>query len=286
MAKPISSISNYINVLKPRETGLLVFIGTAAAIIAGGGSPPWDTVLLAVFAILFASAAANGLTNYLDRDLDSRMPRTHNRALAARRIYPAEKVLPLLIILALVGLILSWLINPYVFASDLIGTLVAISFRKKVTCVFPQGAIAGCAPVLMGWFAIQPELSWQIGLICLLIIVWLPSHVWGVMVARRNEYLNAGITFFPMSVQPATALNLMAASSVVLLGVSIVLYFAGNFGWLYLASSIILGLIMVLSSIRLAKTADSKGAWRLYKISSFPYLGLLFLFMCLDVWLL
>ncbi len=286
MAKPISSISNYINVLKPRETGLLVFIGTAAAIIAGGGSPPWDTVLLAVFAILFASAAANGLTNYLDRDLDSRMPRTHNRALAARRIYPAAKVLPLLIILALVGLILSWLINPYVFASDLIGTLVAISFRKKVTCVFPQGAIAGCAPVLMGWFAIQPELSWQIGLICLLIIVWLPSHVWGVMVARRNEYLNAGITFFPMSVQPATALNLMAASSVVLLGVSIVLYFAGNFGWLYLASSIILGLIMVLSSIRLAKTADSKGAWRLYKISSFPYLGLLFLFMCLDVWLL
>ncbi len=286
MAKPISSISNYINVLKPRETGLLVFIGTAAAIIAGGGSPPWDTVLLAVFAILFASAAANGLTNYLDRDLDSRMPRTHNRALAARRIYPAEKVLPLLIILALVGLILSWLINPYVFASDLIGTLVAISFRKKVTCVFPQGAIAGCAPVLMGWFAIQPELSWQIGLICLLIIVWLPSHVWGVMVARRNEYLNPGITFFPMSVQPATALNLMAASSVVLLGVSIVLYFAGNFGWLYLASSIILGLIMVLSSIRLAKTADSKGAWRLYKISSFPYLGLLFLFMCLDVWLL
>jgi len=280
----LHSLSDYLNVLKPRETALLTFIGAATAIIAGRGNPAWDDVGLAALAILIASAAANGLTNYLDRNLDALMPRTRNRALAARRIHPAEKVLPMLGVLTATGLALAWLVHPYAFAADLIGTVVAVTFRKKVTCVFPQGAVASCAPVLMGWFAVKPVLDWQIGLICLLIIVWLPSHVWGVMVARREEYLRAGITFFPMSVKPETALRLMALSSLVLLAISVALYFAGDFGWLYLAGAITLGTGLVAANLRLLWLADSAGAWRVYKFSSFPYLGLLFLLMVLDLW--
>jgi len=278
------SLSNYINVLKPRETALLTFIGTATAIVAGRGNPPWDDVGLAALAILIASAAANGLTNYLDRNLDILMPRTRNRALAAGRIYPAEKVLPVLGLLTAAGLVLAWLVHPYAFAADLIGTIVAITFRKKVTCVFPQGAIASCAPVLMGWFAVKPVLDWQIGLICLLIIIWLPSHVWGVMVARRQEYLEAGITFFPISVKPKTALRLMTLSSLVLLAISVALYFASDFGWLYLTGALLLGIVLVIANLRLLRSTDSAGAWRVYKFSSFPYLGLLFLLMVLDLW--
>ncbi len=280
------TLANYINVLKPRETVLLAFIGAAAAVIAAGGFPDAGRVIFAGITILIASAAANGLTNYLDRHLDARMPRTRNRALAAGRIKPAEKVLPMLVGLAAGGLILAFLINPLVFWIDLGGTLVAITFRKKVTCVFPQGAIAGCAPVLMGWFAVSSEFNPVIGLICLLIIVWLPSHVWGVMIARRNEYIDAGITFFPMSIRPQTAVRLMAFSSLILFGVSLALYLIDGFGWLYLAAAIVLGLVLVGSSLRLVLTGDSRQAWKVYKISSFPYLGLLFLFMCLDLWLL
>lgn len=281
-----TTLANYINVLKPRETSLLAFIGAATVFIAARGIPPRGTLLLATLAILIASAAANGFTNYLDRNLDCLMPRTQNRALAAKRIEPAEKALPMLFILAAIGLALAWMVHPYAFLADLIGTVVAVTFRKKVTCVFPQGAIAGCAPVLMGWFAIEPSLNWQIGLICLLIIVWLPSHVWGVMIARRNEYLKAGITFFPMSVSPAAGIRLMAFSGILLFGTSVALYFVANFGWLYLAGAILLGLILLVSSFRLLGTSDSAGAWKVYKISSFPYLGLLFLIMVLDLLLL
>jgi protoheme IX farnesyltransferase len=278
-----STLANYINVLKPRETLLLAFIGAATLFIAARGVPPWDTLLLTTLAILIASAAANGFTNYLDRNLDRLMPRTRNRALAARRIDPAEKVLPMLFILAAVGLGLAWMIHPYVFLVDLVGTLVAVTFRKKVTCVFPQGAIAGCAPVLMGWFAVEPSLNWQIGLICLLIIVWLPSHVWGVMIARRDEYINAGITFFPMSASPATGIRLMVFSGILLFATSIALYFVAGFGWLYLSGAVLLGLLLLASSFKLLKTSDSNRAWRVYKVSSFPYLGLLFLVMVLDL---
>lgn len=278
-----NTLANYINVLKPRETILLTFIGASTVFIATRGIPPWDTLLMTTLAILIASAAANGFTNYLDRNLDCLMPRTRNRALAARRIDPAEKVLPMLFILAAIGLGLAWIVHPYVFLADLVGTLVAVTFRKKVTCVFPQGAIAGCAPVLMGWFAVEPSLNWQIGLICLLIIVWLPSHVWGVMIARRDEYIGAGITFFPMSASPVTGIRLMVFSGVLLFATSIVLYFVADFGWLYLSGAVLLGLALLASSFKLLKTSDSTRAWRVYKISSFPYLGILFLVMVLDL---
>ena len=50
---------DYIEVLKPRESGLLVFIGVCTAIIAGDGYPPLGRLFLALIAILFASAGAN-----------------------------------------------------------------------------------------------------------------------------------------------------------------------------------------------------------------------------------
>jgi len=42
---------------------------------------------------------------------------------------------------------------------------------------------------------------------------------------------------------------------------------------------------MVFASIRLAVSPKLKDAWRLYKLSSYPYLGFIFLMMVLDVFL-
>ena len=121
----IQTIRNYIEVLKPRESILLAFIGVAAVVIAASGQPPLDTTLLALFAILIASAGANGITNYLDREFDTRMKRTSHRVLPSRRIYPPERVLPLIIGMIIAGLVLAWFLHPLAFAADLIGTLVA-----------------------------------------------------------------------------------------------------------------------------------------------------------------
>ena len=282
----LGTIKNYINVLKPRETSLMTFIGVCAVIIAGGGQPPLDTLLLAAVTILIASAGANGLTNYLDRDFDAKMKRTRRRVLPSRRIYPPQKVLPLTIGLSVVGLGLAWWLHPFAFAADLVGTLAAATWRKQLTCVFPQGAIASCAPVLMGWFAISPTLSWEILLICLLIIVWLPLHVWSVMVSNREDYLGAGLEFFPMNVTIKKAVTVLLFFALALYVISIILYFAADFGWLYLLLANLLGIMMVAASWRLVTADTSRNAWRLYKLSSFPYLGLIFLTMCLDIWLL
>jgi heme o synthase len=251
-------------------------------------NPAW--LLLVAVTLTTASAGANGLTNYLDRNLDVRMERTRNRSLPSKRIDPPEKVLPMTIGLVVIGLVFSWFITPGqiwhpAFIADLAGTLASIVWRKRATCVFPQGMIAGCAPVLIGWFAITPKFGWELALLCVMIGLWLPLHVWSVMISHRDEYIRAGIFYFPINIEAATTFKLLSGFVLALAIAAIAIYFVGNFSILYLAVAIVLNVIMIYSTLRLKGPHISRNAWRLYKLSSFPYLGIIFLVMSIDFWL-
>lgn len=278
-------VVNYIEVLKPLPSVLLAFIGFAAAVVAGQGqlNPRLALVLVTV---LVASAGANGLTNYLDRDIDARMQRTCLRVLPSKVIYPPQRVLPLIIGLIVTGLVLAWYLHPYVFIADASGTLVAATWRKKVTCVYPQGVLASCTPILMGWLAMNQDLGWELWLLCILIAAWLPLHVWSVNIAHREDYRQAGLNYFPINLEVRDSVRLLLAFSLVLYAASIALYFVGDFSWLYLGLANILGIVMVYAGFRLVISRANQDAWRLYRLSAFPYLGAIFLVMCLDIWLL
>jgi protoheme IX farnesyltransferase len=282
-------IRNYIGVLKPAASILLTFIGIISAIVANDGIPEIGSLVLIGAAVLIASAGANGLTNYLDRHVDARMLRTKHRALPAGRIKPPEKVLPLTIGLIIIGLVLAWYLQPVyrlAFIADVVGTSAALVWRKRATCVFPQGMLASCAPVLMGWFAIKPAFGWELLLLCGLIGFWLPLHVWSVMLAHRDEYINAGLSYFPISRKTGEIVKLLFILSLALAIFAIGLYFIGAFGLLYMFTAILMSGILVYGAYRLIISGTSKSAWRLYKLSSFPYLGLVFLAIGLDKWLL
>ena len=194
--------------------------------------------------------------------------------------------MPLTIGLIIIGLVLAWQLHPFAFLAGLGGTLAAATWRKKITCVYPQGVLASCAPILMGWFAIKPVLSWEILLLCILITVWLPLHVWSLILTNREDYLQAGLSYFPISCEVKNAVKVLLVFSVMLYAASIALYFVGSFAWLYLVVANLLGMMMVYAGFRLVISGATKDAWRLYKLSAFPYLGLIFLIMCLDIWLL
>ena len=279
----ISQVTNYIGVLKPLPSILLTFVGVCVAVVAGEGqlSPK---LLLVLITILLTAAGANGLTNYMDRDVDARMQRTKNRALPSKRIYPPEKVLPLAVGLIIIGLVLAWRLHPFAFIVGLVGAIAAATWRKKVTCVYPQGVVASCAPVLIGWFAIKPVPSWEVLLLCILVTLWLPLHVWSLIIANREDFLQAGLRYFPISYEVKNSVKVLLVVSLMLYAASITLYFIGSFGWLYLAFANLLGIMMVYASARLVISGAARDSWRLYKLSAFPYLGIIFLIMCLDSW--
>lgn len=274
-----------MEVLKPRETILLIFIGISAAVIAGGESLTLSRLLLALAAVGLGSAGVNGLTNYLDRGVDARMERTRNRVLPCQRIEPAEKVLPLVIGLVLVALGLARLLHPLSFVFGLTGTITALVWRKTVLCPF-LGAVSGSAPVLVGWFAINPEPSLRLILLVALVLLWVPLHVWSLMLAYREDYLRAGIGYFPLSWGVRDAVKVLLVLSLLLYVLSLTLYSVADFGWLYLVMANVLGIVVIYASVRLVISAASQDAWKVYKLSAFPYLGLLFLTMMLDIWIM
>ncbi len=248
---------------------------------------PWSGhLLLTLVVITLGSGGVNGLTNYIDREVDGRMQRTKHHPLPSKRIDPPEKALFFTITLTVVALGLAWHLHPLCFAVGIIGTIAAVIKRKTVLCPL-LGGISGCAPVLIGWFAFEPEFSLRLLLLCILIWIWIPLHVWSVMLANRDDYLGAGVKYFPLSWENKQAVKVLFFLCLLLLATTIIIYFFNNdFSGLYLGMAIFLGILMIYTNSRLLVSSTSHDAWRVYKLSAFPYLGLLFLVMGLDSWLI
>lgn len=284
-ASPGADWRAYIDVLKPRETLLLGFAGLATAILAGGGAPPAGRLLWTALAVIIGSAGANGLTNYLDRDMDERMERTRHRPIPSRRIWPAEKMLPLAIGLVLAGLMIAWALNPWAFAAGLAGIFSSVIVRKRSITHVPLGEFASCAPFLIGWLGVNPRpepLMWGL---CGLIFIWTPIHVWSLMEAYRGDYLQAGVRIFPLTISPRRNVLLLFGLAIALSLETLALPLFSDLGWFYLVGAVALNAALLISSARLFRTGMTQAAWKMYKLSAYPYLGIILTLACLDRWL-
>ncbi len=262
---------------------MLTFIGVATALAAGGQGHP---IRLAgtTLAILLGSAGCNGLTNYLDRDLDARMVRTQRRALPSGRISPAERVLPQVLALIGAGLMLAWLLSPWAFVFGALGTLASVLWRKT-DLTHLLGAISGTAPVLVGWYAAGGSTGAAIVVLGLLVLLWVPLHVWSLMYAWRDDYWQAGVHIFPLGWPQERLARALGLLSVVVAATGLALYFVAGLGLLYLTVAGMMGAWIVVSSVRLALAADKAAALRLFRLATYPYLGLVFLALALTVWM-
>ena len=287
-SKWAGGIIPYIRVLKPRETVLLTFIGLCASIVASAGIGHLDAKLisLATLAILMGSGGTNGLTNYIDRDIDAKMERVRHRPLPSKQIDPPQKMLPWAISLVIAGSVIAYFLDWKCFLFGVVGVIVAVTFRKKVTCVFPQGALSGCSPVFIGYIAISKSVDLTLLFLCLLITIWIPLHVWSLMISHRDDYRQAGITYFPLSLEVKDSVKMLPVLAILLSAASIALYYEGHFDLIYLVTACIMGLLTIVSTSRLIYKKLSSESWKVYKLTAFPYLGILFLAMALDVWLL
>ena len=85
---------------------------------------------------------------------------------------------------------------------------------------------------------------------------------------------------------PPCVVKLLLGLSILLYAVSTIIYFYGGFHMPYLIVANLLGVLMVYANARLLFSVTSNAAWRVYKLSAFPYLGIIFLIMALDIWLI
>ena len=102
----------------------------------------------------------------------------------------------------------------------------------------------------------------------------------------KQDYIAGGVRYFPLSKENSHGIKVLFWLSLPLVAISIAFFFSSDLGWLYIMVAAVLGILMIYANSRLIITRASYEAWRVYKLSAFPYLGLLFLAMSLDSWLI
>jgi protoheme IX farnesyltransferase len=275
----------YLEVTKPSSVLLLVFTAFGAMVVATDTYIP-EIILLALTAIAVGSAAANTLTNYFDRDIDAVMARTRHRPLPMSRIVPAKNALYLGLALAVVSVVLALLVNLLTALFGLMGLVINVLVynrwlkrRSPVNIII--GGFAGGAPVLAGYAAVTNTVTLDALLLAALVVLWIPTHIWSLALKYEQDYKVARIPMLPAVIGVQKAIRCIAATSVLLVIFSVLLYFQMGLGQIYLGVALVSGIIMLCLNIWLFVRSEERNAWIVFKFSS-PYLALLFFALVVE----
>ena len=81
------------------------------------------------------------------------------------------------------------------------------------------------------------------------IFLWTPPHFWALAQLLARDYQQAGVPMMPVVASTASTKRQSVAYAVATLAVSLVPFFTGVAGWVYLAGAVLLGLGLVGVSI-------------------------------------
>ncbi|MGA9348201.1 MAG: heme o synthase [Anaerolineae bacterium] len=279
---------NYVEVTKPRSVLLLVFTAVGAMVVAAEGQGiPLDLLLAAFVAIIAGCAGANVITCYIDRDIDVVMERTKRRPIPSKRIHPPEKALYFGLALVLVSLALSWQINLFSFICMVLGladniVVYSLLTKRRSPLNVIWGGFSGGLPVLFGWAAVSGGINLTALLIGAIVVLWIPNHIWNLAIFYSDDYEKVSVPMLPAVFELKKTLRCILTTVLLMYLFSILLYFFGRFGSLYLGLALASGLLISLGNIYLVIRPSTRRAWTMFKLSS-PYLFLLFAGMILDV---
>jgi protoheme IX farnesyltransferase len=143
------------------------------------------------------------------------------------------------------------------------------------------GGLAGAAPPLLGWTAVTGEIHHNALLLVLIIFAWTPPHFWALAVHRKDEYAKAKIPMLPVTHgEYYTKINILLYT-LLLIVVTTIPYLTGMFGWLYLVSSLLLGLGFLYWAVVMLRSKGGNSGMKTFQYS-IVYLMVLFAVMLVD----
>jgi protoheme IX farnesyltransferase len=191
-----SSIKNYLELGKIKIMLPVSLTGFTGYFLYSPSISPG--IILSTLGILLLAIASAALNQVQERDLDSRMNRTHNRPLPAGKItvrnasiFFAFNLLSGLVILYTAGNITAALLG--IFTIIWYNGVYTFSKRYTPFAVVP-GSLTGALPPVIGWTAAGGYLFDQpVLLLGFLIFIGQVPHFWLLIMKYGEEYEKAGI---------------------------------------------------------------------------------------------
>jgi heme o synthase len=246
-ARSVASVArDYVSLLKLRIVLLLDATAVGVMFPAAHGHPGL-TAVMAVFAGgVMAAGGAHAVNCWFDRDIDAEMTRTRSRPLPAGRIPPWHALVIGIALNSLAFAVLWAGANLLAASLALSGTLIYVFvytvWLKRAT---PQniviGGAAGAMPPLVGWAAATGHLDATALALFGVIFFWTPPHFWALAQMIKSDYARAHIPMLPAIGGERSAKRQSIVYAVLAAAVSLVPFFTGSAGAVYLAGAVVLG---------------------------------------------
>jgi protoheme IX farnesyltransferase len=280
-----ASVSDYLEILKPRVMSLVVFTGLVGLVVAPRHLHP---VLagVAVLCIAVGAGAAGAINMWYDRDIDALMRRTAGRPLPAGRMMPGE-ALGFGVVLGVgavvvMGLAINWVAAELLALTVGFYILVYTIWLKRRT---PQniviGGAAGAFPPMIGWAAATGEIGWGAIALFAIIFFWTPPHFWALSLYRTGDYAAAGVPMLSVVSGPRETKRQILLYTLVLWPASIAPWLLGVADAFYGAGALLLSALFTGMAIRVWRDDSDRSARRMFAFSLL-YLFLIFSLLLVD----
>ena len=286
------SPKDYFILMKPRVMSLVVFtafVGYYAALSEGAYNLNPVLAAIGILAIAIGAGASGVLNQWYDRDIDKIMERTKDRPIPAGKIDPAEALAFGMIMAAMsiiiLGLSVNW-ISAFLLAFTIFFYAVFYTvFLKRYTIQnIVIGGAAGAFPPVIGFTLVTGSLSLEPIILFGIIFLWTPPHFWALALIKQDDYKLANIPMLPVVSGEKITKKYILYYVLALIPFSLLPFILSYSGYIYLITSIILGIELLRRTIHLLKSKDNSEQ-KLFFYSIF-YLFFLFLGICIDKFLL
>jgi len=221
-----------LNLFKVR-IGVAIAFAAAAGLAVERGNTSAGSALTLVLAVLFASAAAGAFNQYVERDIDARMARTHGRPFVTGALRHGP--FWLWVIAAMLGasvlaaaLSTNWVAAAYVFLGAFTyGVVYTVWLKRRTWWNIVVGGLAGSFAVLAGAAAVSTAPGPEALALAVVLFLWTPPHFWSLAIVCRRDYAAAGVPMLPVVVGDARAAKAICASAWLLVLASLAPAFFG-----------------------------------------------------------
>lgn len=280
-------IADIAALIKLRQTTLLVVSMYASFILGGGIGHPLKMHMLVVALGYIAISSVTAINMYFDRDIDAIMSRTMERPLASGRLNPNAVLAASMSLLVASLALASIYINIYYSVAIAIGFMFdivayTILLKRKTPLSIVAGAVAGGAPSLGGWAAATGTIDVNALLLSLLVVVWVPAHIWFLATFYREDYRRASVPMLPVIADPNVTAMGIGFGALIMGYVMVSLWLNRVVGVVSLAYGLFASMHLFAMAVNYGLTGgDEIHARRAFKITNM-HLGIVYMVMVLE----
>ncbi|ADP31997.1 protoheme IX farnesyltransferase [Bacillus atrophaeus] len=161
-----------------------------------------NTVLLTLIGSSLIIAGSCAINNYYDRDIDHLMERTKVRPTVTGKIQPNQALWSGILLVAL-GLIMLLMTTVMAAVIGFIGVFTYVVLytmwtKRHYTINTVVGSVSGAVPPLIGWTAVEGNISVLAWVLFLIMFIWQIPHFLALAIKKTEDYRAANIPMLPV----------------------------------------------------------------------------------------